>query len=344
MPQSLASMASAACFTPSQASARWWYFLSKRKGSPDDDDDDTITVRVNQNGSWQNLEVPLTSRVFEKLKDEMGRPPLIVHVGALRMAARDSTFEDQGIPNGCTLTVEYLPPLGHDGRKLPMLHAGNIQIRTSSIPGSGAGVFYSGTERIPCNRLLGYYGGDSVKEEPGQTHDYNMQGGRNPIDPRGALRLNDGSTAQTNDWTQDDWENTTGNLRYGVEWISGEHENPNVSQNLVPANWTRFMNTTTGAFLNVTAPPSDTNRNRGHKAYAMVSCKPIYPGDELFWCYSRTWLSIRGITPVEPDPRKARPTWRDWPNRPEHDAVAEDSQECPACISGNHTQIDADGM
>ena len=195
----------------------------------------------------------------------------------------------------------------------PVISSTNIQIRASSIGGSGGGVFYSGESPIKRGTLLGYYGGASVEEEEGQTHDYAIDGGRNPIDPGGRLKLNDGTEVRTNGWTSEDWNKQTGEDRYGVEWVSGEEKEGGIRKGFVPANWTRFMNTSTGNFLNVNMVTSGTIAARKYKAYAFVSCQPIYPGDELFWSYGASWLRSRGIQPTDPDPSKARPNWYMWP-------------------------------
>ena len=88
--------------------------------------------------------------------------------------------------------------------------------------------------------------------------------------------MNDGSRERTNQWTADDWARKTNDQRYGVEWLSGE------SPCVAKANWTRFMNTARGPFLNVNMVTSGTLRAKKYKAYAFVSCRVIYPGDELF--------------------------------------------------------------
>lgn len=212
------------------------------------------------------------------------------------------------------LSIPLYQASTHSSKKAkpsPVIDRTNIQIRASSIPGSGGGVFYAGTVEIKRGTLLGYYGGANVKEEDGQTHDYAIDGGRNPIDPEGRLRMNDGSIVDSNKWSSQDWNQNTNQRVFGVEWISGE--NREKYRNLVPANWTRFMNTATGIFLNVNMVTSGTQAAQKYNAYAFVSCQPIYPGDELFWSYGSNWLKSRGIAHKEPNATVARPNWSMWP-------------------------------
>ena len=86
----------------------------------------------------------------------------------------------------------------------------------------------------------------------------------------------------THNYTQKDWETLLIDKDSGIAWKSGDGQ----------TEWTRFMNHTNHQHTNVSLYNSqhEPSTQKYGRFAAMVSSKPIEPGDELFWNYGNDFF------------------------------------------------------